>query len=242
MIKSFLLTVILIFAVIYVQCQAHRTQNTMPKQNDSNTPLHLMKPDYQTPYGIPQTGEITEVLNRVYNYLENTTPTQLIDKDSKTEITDYNKINSNTIFKRGDFRLVSYEWGVTYSGMLLAAEATGDNKFASYTFKRMKFLSDMHPYFVKIDREQPNMGNAMYSVLHPHALDDAGAICAAMIKAEQAGIDAGLDQMINNFIDFISNKQYRLKDGTLARNRPMVNTLWLDDLFMSVPALARMGK
>jgi rhamnogalacturonyl hydrolase YesR len=38
------------------------------------------------------------------------------------------------------------------------------------------------------------------------------------------------------------NKQYRLKDGTLARNRPQANTLWLDDLFMSIPALAQMGK
>jgi len=38
------------------------------------------------------------------------------------------------------------------------------------------------------------------------------------------------------------NKQYRLSDGTLARNRPQPSTLWLDDLFMSVPALAQMGK
>lgn len=47
--------------------------------------------------------------------------------------------------------------------------------------------------------------------------------------------------MVNNYIDFISNKQFRLKDGTLARNRPQDNTLWLDDMFMSVPALAQMG-
>jgi rhamnogalacturonyl hydrolase YesR len=33
-----------------------------------------------------------------------------------------------------------------------------------------------------------------------------------------------------------------LKDGTLARNRPQKNTLWLDDLYMSVPALVQMGK
>ena len=44
--------------------------------------------------------------------------------------------------------------------------------------------------------------------------------------------------MIENFIDYISNEQLRLEDGTLARNRPMKNSLWLDDLFMSVPALA----
>ena len=37
-------------------------------------------------------------------------------------------------------------------------------------------------------------------------------------------------------------KEFRLKDGTLARNRPQPNTIWLDDLFMSVPAMAQMGK
>ncbi|HBC80143.1 MAG TPA: family 88 glycosyl hydrolase, partial [Bacteroidales bacterium] len=47
---------------------------------------------------------------------------------------------------------------------------------------------------------------------------------------------------IDNYIDFISKKQFRLPDGTLARNRPLPNTLWLDDLYMSVPALAQMGK
>jgi len=48
--------------------------------------------------------------------------------------------------------------------------------------------------------------------------------------------------VINNYIDFISNKEYRLADGTMARNRPLKNTIWLDDMFMSIPALAQMGK
>ena len=48
--------------------------------------------------------------------------------------------------------------------------------------------------------------------------------------------------MIDNYIGFIGTKEFRLADGTLARNRPQPNTLWLDDLYMSVPALAQMGK
>jgi rhamnogalacturonyl hydrolase YesR len=80
------------------------------------------------------------------------------------------------------------------------------------------------------------------SVLQPHALDDAGAICAAMIKTQRIGATADLRPMINNFIDYIMTKEFRLGDGTLARNRPQPNTLWLDDLYMSIPALAQMGK
>src|SRR4029077_10766476 len=37
-------------------------------------------------------------------------------------------------------------------------------------------------------------------------------------------------------------KLHLLPDGTLARNRPQPNTLWLDDMFMGVPAIAQMGK
>ena len=42
-------------------------------------------------------------------------------------------------------------------------------------------------------------------------------------------------------MDFISDKEYRLSDGTFARKGPHPNTLWLDDFYMSVPALAQMG-
>ncbi len=48
--------------------------------------------------------------------------------------------------------------------------------------------------------------------------------------------------LIDNYIRYISTGQFRLKDGTLARKQPMPETLWLDDLYMSVPALAQMGK
>ena len=34
-------------------------------------------------------------------------------------------IDADTILAHGDFRIVSYEWGVTYAGMLLASEAEG---------------------------------------------------------------------------------------------------------------------
>ena len=35
--------------------------------------------------------------------------------------------------------------------------------------------------------------------------------------------------------------QFRLADGTFARNTPMPNSVWLDDLYVSVPCLAQMG-
>jgi unsaturated rhamnogalacturonyl hydrolase len=217
-------------------------QTTPPKANDTTTPLHLLKPDYPVPYGQTKAEDVKQVIDRVYGYLNAATPAELIDKKTNTVLTDRRKFNPDAIIKPGDFRLTSYEWGVTYAGMLRASEVTGDPKYAAYTMSRTKFLAELVPYFRAYQTAHPEAPTPVRSVMQPHALDDAGALCAAMIKAQRAGATADLRPMINNFMDFIMTKEYRLPDGTLARNRPQPNTLWLDDLYMSVPALAQMGK
>ncbi|WP_432713845.1 glycoside hydrolase family 88/105 protein, partial [Pedobacter sp.] len=214
-----------------------------PKQhNDVTAPLHLMKPDYVTPYGKPAAEDITKVLNRVYLYLDAVTPAKVVDPKTKAEITDLNKLTNDAVFAAGDYRLTSYEWGVTYAGMLNAGEATGDSRYTAYTQKRLKLIAAIAPYYSKQLKSNPKLVTPVSTVLKPHALDDAGAVCAAMIKVERSGYKTNLRPLIDNYITYISDQEFRLADGTLARNRPQPNTLWLDDMFMSVPALAQMGK
>ncbi|HEX3102472.1 MAG TPA: hypothetical protein VHQ01_11795, partial [Pyrinomonadaceae bacterium] len=43
-------------------------------QTDATTPLHLLKPDYPMPYGIPKPEEVTAVLDRIHRYLDAMTP------------------------------------------------------------------------------------------------------------------------------------------------------------------------
>jgi len=233
--KSILITQV--FALAYTAIQAQ-------KATDVNTPLHLSKPDYETPYGIPTEESIIGTLDKVYQYLESSTPNAVVDVESGEKITNLSKIKpaQKLAFEKGDFRPVSYEWGVTYAGMLLASQNTSDSKYAKYTLDRMELLSELFSQVLKLEEKQSDFRHPIGSILHPHALDDAGAMCAAMIKSKQYGFEGELNPMIENFIDYISNKQLRLEDGTFARNRPMKNSLWLDDLFMSVPALAYMGK
>ena len=54
-------------------------------------------------------------------------------------------------------------------------------------------------------------------------------------KSSAGWLKHWLHILIDNFINYINIKEFRLQDGTLARNRPYPNTLWIDDLFMSVP-------
>ncbi|MDR7370104.1 glycoside hydrolase family 88 protein [Flavobacterium aquidurense] len=213
-------------------CTAVNAQKT-----DATAPLHLMQPDYPTPYVIPQKADIKVVLDRVYNFLDKNSASKIVNANTKTEITNYKKGNEDIVFEPGAFRLTSYEWGVTYAGMLLASKATGEKYFADYTNKRIQLIAD-----IAANYDEKNIKDKdMLKTLHPEALDFAGALCAAFIKAKKEGLKANIDPLVNNYIDFISNKQFRLSDGTLARNRPQDNTLWLDDMFMSVPALAQMG-
>jgi rhamnogalacturonyl hydrolase YesR len=207
-----------------------------------STPLHQLRPDYPVPYGPTTVAAITEILNRVHGYLESNTPARLMNKTSGAEITDFSKPDPAAIIERGHFPIISYEWGVTYSGMLLASEVTGDPRFKDYVAKRVQFIVDKTPYFRALDEGGLRGGeNPFRSVLHPGALDDSGSMCAALIKAQRAGL-VNAQPLIDNFAQYISTKQFRLADGTLARKRPMMDSLWLDDLYMSVPALAQMGK
>ncbi len=218
------------------------SQTTPVKVTDSNTALHLLQPDYPVPYGPMKSEEITAVLDRIYSYLDASTPTKLIDGQTKAAITDITKLTPGSVFEPGVFRLISYEWGVAYGAMLNASEITGDPKYKNYTVKRINLIGDVAAYFKSLPEASLQNNNPVRSVLDPRALDDAGSMCAAMIKTISAGGKSELRTYIDNYINYISNKQFRLADGTLARNRPLPNALWLDDLYMSVPALAQMGK
>lgn len=211
------------------------------KANDVTTPLHALQPDYPVPYGAPKQEAVKAVLDRVFNYLDATTPTGYVDRKSGKEVS-LEAIDTNTVVKPGDFRLTSYEWGVTYSGMMEVGAATGDKKYTDYTGKRIDFILSSLPAFTKLYQQHPRRSNPFAQPIAPHALDDAGAVCAAMIKNLRNGGNPASRQLIDHFVNYIATKEFRLPDGTLARNRPQKNTLWLDDLYMSIPALAQMGK
>jgi len=211
------------------------------KSTDANTPLHALKPNYPVAYEIPTVENVKEKLTIIYNYLNTATPAQLIHKQTGAMV-DVNSLDSNTIFKPGDFRLTSYEWGVTYAGMLAVGKATNDNKFSNYTTDRLGLIGASYQGIKMLYDKNYQKNNPLRSVIDPKALDDAGSICASILKTIQFNQDKNLQPLADNFLKYISKKQQRLEDGTLARSRPQANTLWLDDLFMSVPALAQAGK
>ena len=107
-------------------CTSHMTTDES-ELNDANTPLHLLQPDYDTPYEIPQADSVKATMDRILNYVDTTTFMQTEPVDATAEGAESE--GSMQQLKRGTFRLTSYEWGVTYSAMLRAGEVTGDEAY-----------------------------------------------------------------------------------------------------------------
>ena len=194
---------------------------------DSNSPLHLLQPDYKIPYGVPEVKDIKADLDRVLAFLDKETPTA---------------VKEDGYLEKGAFRLASYEWGVTYSAMLRAGETTGDKAFSEYTIRRHSFLAEQAPHWTQVLKEGGKVDAQMTQVVNPKVLDDAGAVCVSMIRDQFAHPELNLRPLIDNYMNLILYNEHRLADGTLARNRPQENSVWLDDMFMGVPAIAWYGK
>ena len=211
--------------------------------NDVTTPLHALKVDYPVPYEPPTKENVKSVVDRIFNYLDAVTPAQMVNKQTGAVLNSPAELDTNSAVKQGDFRLTSYEWGVTYSAMQRATEVTGDKKYSEYACSRFDFLQKWVPAVKeKFSIEYIDRKRFLNQPIDPRALDDAGAVCAAMIKSERSGLTNNLRPLINNYIQYVFGKEYRFKDGTIGRNRPQKNTLWLDDLYMYIPAVAQMGK
>ena len=194
---------------------------------DSNSPLHLLQPDYKIPYGVPEVKDIKADLDRVLAFLDKETPTA---------------VKEDGYLEKGAFRLASYEWGVTYSAMLRAGETTGDEAFSKYTIRRHSFLAEQAPHWIRVLKEGGKVDAQMTQVVNPKVLDDAGAVCVSMIRDQFAHPELNLSPLVDNYMNLILYNEHRLADGTLARNRPQENSVWLDDMFMGVPAIAWYGK
>ena len=193
--------------------------------NDQNTPLHLMQPQYDTPYGIPAEAEVKATIDRVLAYLEQAMPATA----------EGNKL------AKGSFRLTSYEAGVLYAAMLNAGKQTGDERFTRFAADRLGLIARQAPKEAKALEKDKEYDPQMRMVLFPGALDDCGAMASAYCRLNMAQADKAYGAVIDRYVDFVRNKQYRLPDGIFARHRPHHNTVWLDDMYMGVPCMAWYG-
>lgn len=198
-------------------CGKSQSDNSDREINDSTTPLHLLQPDYKTPYGQLNPDSVKADIDRVFNYIESVTPAKMTD----------GKVN------QGTYRLTSYEWAVMYDALLDAAKITGDSKYADYVSDRIRFLAEEAGKASDVSED-----GQLRQVKDPRTLDDAGAMAGAWMKAAMADSTLNIAPFIERYWDVVEQSPVHLDDGTIARNRPHYNAIWLDDMFMALPSMA----
>ena len=139
-----------------------------------------ISPAYPMPYAPASAAEIKTVLDRVLGYLETASPVRVINRDTREAVTDLTHLPPQVAFDRTDFLITSYEWGVTYCGMLQVAQATGDERFKNYVAERVTAIAAVaaHMRTQPAPASEPVGAQRMFvlrPVLAPRSLDDSGS-------------------------------------------------------------------
>jgi len=199
-------------------------------------------PDYLVPYDYPTVEGIEEILYRVLSYYESTSTLKVIDSETGNEITNFEKLNKNARVSDGFAGEWSYTHGVVLSAFGYIGDVTGDQTFFANNTRFFDFVVETLPYFIENRKKFGSEARGGWGRTPDfEALDDCGSIGAAMIKTYLKDKNDDYLDLINKIADYISNGQFRLDDETLARHRPQYQSVWADDMYMSVPFLANMG-
>lgn len=135
-----------------------------------------------------------------------------------------------------------YHNGVINIAMADLGDVLKDQKYIDYTINTVDFIFENAGYFEE-GAEKVNKWHAPFGQFFiREELDDCGAMGASIMDAYFHRKNKTYTPYLEKAAGFIMEEMSRLEDGTFARNRPVPMTIWADDLYMSVPFLARMGK
>jgi rhamnogalacturonyl hydrolase YesR len=198
-------------------------------------------PKYTIPYSQPTVDSIIVKLNKVQQYYQSTSTQKVVDRTTGKEITDFTNLNLQAKVTDGFSSEWTYTHGVVLSAFSYIQDVTGDKIYFDNNARFYDFVVKSLPYFRKNAEKFGKEAAGWPAITHMHALDDCGAIGAAMIKTYLKNKNPQYLPLIDTVTAYISKKQFRLKDGTLARHRPQYESVWADDMYMSVPFLANMA-
>jgi len=148
--------------------------------------------------------------------------------------------NDNKLFGHWNYPL-----GVTLYGITEAGRFIDDSTFTGYGAKHVEMCTRFFDYAMW-DRDRygaASMHNLLSTI---STLDDCGSFGSLMLEISGELKDQGYIKIADYIADFIKSKLDRLPDGAFYRiNSEMLlmnQTLWADDLYMSVPSLCRYYK
>jgi rhamnogalacturonyl hydrolase YesR len=174
------------------------------------------------------------------NIIQNTT-FRIINSKTGETFEDSKKLPTEAGYKvESPYNEWRYWNGVMNIGFLALGEMLDDPQFTEYAKKNVSFVFDHDPFFKKC-YEAKTGHTGMEQKFRMALLDDCGAMGAGVLAVYNIDHQQRYREYIEKAADYIMNKEKRLEDGTFCRSVPYKMTVWGDDLYMSVPFLARMG-
>jgi len=183
-----------------------------------------------------------EIIQLVANNILNNTTYTIINTENGKSYTSSANLPKDEEFKIGSPYVEWKYWnGVLNMAMLKLSEITEEENYKQYSIKNYQFVFENLNFFETLYKSGiKNTG--MDKFFEMRMLDDCGAMGAGLLEVYQIDKKKIYREYIDKTANFIMNEEHRLEDGTLARLGPYTKTVWLDDLYMSIPFLARYGE
>lgn len=136
----------------------------------------------------------------------------------------------------------NYPLGVTLYGMIQAARLLEDSSIGGYVEGHMRKCAGFYDYCLW-DKKTYGAAPFHNQLTTIDSLDDCGSFASAMLEVmKDHEVPVGR-RISDRVAAYMRHDQQRLPDGTFYRNHsylPVMNeTMWADDLYMSIPFLCR---
>ncbi len=151
-------------------------------------------------------------------------------------------IDSQAAYQRESYANWHYSHGTAVWTLLALQQATGDTRYSDFVKTYTRFLLDNYKDLQFQYDSLYAWRGSYHRVFRRTMLDDAGAAAlpwAALYLQQKDSMS--YNRLLGPLLQYITEKQIRLSDGTFCRPEPLEFTVWADDLFMSVPFLVTMA-
>lgn len=132
----------------------------------------------------------------------------------------------------------NYPLGVTLYGLTQTSRILKRPDIGAYVGKHMQECLSLHEYSLWDAKiyGYPEINNQIVAL---NSLDDCGSFGSAMLEFYRDGIGEKEKQVADRIGSYMENGQYRREDGAFYRRGEGHPTMWVDDLYMSIPFLCR---
>ncbi len=152
------------------------------------------------------------------------------------------RILPDAVYRRESYAEWQYPTGILMLSLLQYADAADDSVPFSFVRHYCSFTLENLELFRKQYQQFHAFRGADHRIFRCSMLDDAGAPTLPFIEMLLKSHDREYEPLVFDMVKYVSQGQLRRSDSTFCRYEPSTGTVWADDLFMSVPLLARMGK